>query len=234
MTHCTFRKLTACSYKGQDLRSFESQTMSLQYPQAGAQGGLVEAKRSLEAALARRSDHPGFARRLWSVRAVKTNQWQPMEDPLRWQLKRRYEPMPIKKNRFARSHAIKVIGLSRCIGLSRRTGWNQALVGADNAIVRNPAPRGCPIDHRVNGSLIRPIAACSVAHSMALCVVWRGMALRDLSDMNDNIGLNDNIGPVAIFESADNDDATRQTYCLQNGRGVSRGATPTAEHQQIQ
>jgi hypothetical protein len=26
----------------------------------------------VEAALARRSDHPGFARRLWSVRAVKT------------------------------------------------------------------------------------------------------------------------------------------------------------------
>jgi hypothetical protein len=37
-----------------------------------------------------------------------------------------YEPMPIQKNRFARSLAIKVIGLSRCIGLSRRTGHNVA------------------------------------------------------------------------------------------------------------
>jgi hypothetical protein len=42
--------------------------------------------------------------------------------------------MPIQKNRFARSLAIKVIiGLSRCIGLSRRTAVQALQSLAHNA-----------------------------------------------------------------------------------------------------
>jgi hypothetical protein len=52
--------------------------------------------------------------------------------------------MPIQKNRFARSLAIKVIGLSRCIGLSRRTEPDRRLLEIDHEryfrFIHSPKP----------------------------------------------------------------------------------------------
>jgi hypothetical protein len=95
---------------------------------------------------ARPAQHPlGFARRFGSVRAVQTINSSLWRVPS-WRSKRRSGPMPISKNRSARPLTIKVIGLSRCIGLSSiRPGVVSYLVGSVHALLRRGSAGARPV-----------------------------------------------------------------------------------------